>query len=199
MAAPVPLKILSRRHQRNRLIIVLLLALGVGMAARAIRTQLSGGVHYESLLAVIVLLVACLVLLLGLRRIAYRRASAVFVIEGTALWLCFAVGWVIIGRRMWMDLLSVTGMLWASTVFPGLVVLWLIQRCWPPRRSMSCPVCEYDLRESTSSVCPECGNRFEATCAACGCTLHQMAGGECPDCRSVFAPNTVLISPARRT
>jgi len=150
MPTPVPLKILSRRHQRNRLIIVLLLALGVGMAARAILPRISGGVHYEALAAIIVLSVACLVLVLGLRRIAYRRASAVFVIEGTALWLCFAVGWVIIGRRLWMDLLQVTGMFGVSTVLPGLLVLWLIQRCWPPRLSVSCPVCEYDLRELAS-------------------------------------------------
>ncbi len=185
MPTPVPLKILSRRHQRNRLLIALLLALGVGMAARAIRTQISGGVHYESLVAVIVLSVACVVLLLGLRRVAYRRASAVFFIEGTAVWLSFAVGWVIIAQRLWIDALVITGVLWASTVFPGLVLLWLVQRCWPPRRPMSCPVCEYDLRELTSSVCPECGTRLEAMCAGCECALHRMAGWECPNCQSV--------------
>ncbi len=66
---------------------------------------------------------------------------------------------------------------------------------WPPRRSLTCPVCEYDLRESTSSVCTECGNHFEATCAACGRALQQIATGTCPDCRSVFTPDAVLIRP----
>jgi hypothetical protein len=193
MPTPVPLKILSRRHQRIRLIIVLLFALGVGMGARSIRPLITGGVHYESLAAIILLSAACLFLLLGLRRMSYRQASVVFVIEATALWLCFAAGWIIIGRRLWMDLFAVTGAFWVFTVIPGLVLLWAIQRCWPPRRSMSCPTCTYDVRGLTSSVCPECGGRFEATCAACGCRIHEMAGGECPDCRSVFGAETLLI------
>lgn len=197
MPTPVPLKILSRRRQRVRLIVVLILSLGVGLAARTIRPMIVGGIHYEALAALTVLSIACLVLLLGLRRIAYRRAATVFLIEGTALWLCFAAGWVIIGRRLWMDLLGVTAMFWASTVLPGLVLLWIVQRLWPPRRSMTCPGCAYDLRASTGDVCPECGASFEATCAACGCRWPRLTEGTCGDCGAPLAPDAVIVRPVR--
>ncbi len=195
MPTPVPLKILSRRHQRNRLIITLLFALGVGITVHAVRPAPTTQVRYEVVGALAVLSVAFLMLLLGLRRIAFQRASAVLVIEGTALWLSFAVGVLIIGRQNLDEVVVVTAIFWGSTVLAGLVVLAFIQHIWPPHRSLSCPVCEYDLRESTSSLCTECGNHFEATCAACGCALQQIATGTCPDCRSVLTPETVLISP----
>ncbi len=195
MPTPVPLKILSRRHQRNRLFIVLLFALVVGILVHAVRPAPTTRFRYEVLLALVVLSGAFLMLLLGLRRIAFQRAAAVLVIEGTALWLFFAVGVLIIGRRDLEEVVTVTAIFWGSTVLTGLVVLSIIQRVWPPRRSLTCPACEYDLRESTSSVCTECGNRFEATCAACGCALQQMATGACPDCRSVLTPDAVLIRP----
>ena len=193
MPTPVPLSILSRRDQRIRLIIVLLLALGMGIAARAIRPHLSGPVHYEALVSLVVLSAACLVLLLGLRRISYWRAALVFIIEMTALWACFVIGWIIIERQLVEDLFAVIGLFWASTVAPGLLVLWLIQQRWPPRRSMTCPVCEYDLRGLTSSVCPECGCLFKKTCAGCGCVLTELARGECPDCRSDLTADAVLV------
>ncbi len=195
MPTPVPLKILSRRHQRNRLIITLLFALGVGITVHAVRPAPTTQVRYEVVAALALLSFAFLMLLLGLRRIAFGRASAVLVIEGTALWLSFAAGVLIIGRRDLNEVVVVTAIFWGSTVLTGLVVLSFIQRVWPPRRSLTCPVCEYDLRESTSSVCTECGNRFEATCASCGCALQQIATGTCPDCRSVFTPDAVLIRP----
>ncbi len=195
MPTPVPLKILSRRDQRNRLIIALLFALGVGITVHAVRPTPTTQVRYEVLGALALLSVAFLMLLLGLRRIAFGRASAVLVIEGTALWLSFAVGVLIIGRRDLNEVVVVTAIFWGSTILTGLVVLSFIQHVWPPRRSLTCPVCEYDLRESTSSVCTECGNRFEARCAACGCGLQQIATGTCPDCRSVLSPDAVLIRP----
>ncbi len=195
MPTPVPLKILSRRHQRNRLIIALLFALGVGITVHAVRPAPTTQFRYEVLGALALLSVAFLMLLLGLRRIAFQRAAAVLVIEGTALWLSFAVGVLIVGRGNLDEVVAVSAIFWGSTVLPGLVVLSMIQHVWPPSRSLTCPVCEYDLRESTSSVCNECGNRFEATCAACGCALQQSATGTCPDCRSVLTPDAVLIRP----
>lgn len=185
---PVPLKILSRRHQRNRLIIALLFALGVGITVHAVRPAPTTGVRYEVLGALALLSVTFLMLLLGLRRIAFGRAAAVLVIEGTALWVFFAVGVLIVGRQNLDEVVAVTAIFWASTVLPGLVVLSIIQHLWPPCRSLTCPDCEYDLRESTSSVCTECGNRFEATCGLCGCALQQIAPGTCPDCRGVLTP-----------
>ena len=110
MPTPVPLSILSRRDQRIRLIIVLLLALGMGIAARAIRPHLSGPVHYEALVSLVVLSAACLVLVLGLRRISYWRAALVFIIEMTALWACFVIGWIIIERQLVEDLFAVIGL-----------------------------------------------------------------------------------------
>lgn len=193
MPTPVPLKILSRRHQRNRLFVVLLFALCVGIAVHAVRPGPTTQVRYEVLGALALLSVAFLMLLLGLRRIAFHRAAAVLAIEGTALWVSFAVGVLIIGRRDLDEVVAVTAIFWAVTALPGVVVLSIIQHVWPPRRSLTCPVCEYDLRESTSNVCTECGNGFEAICASCGCALQQIATGSCPDCRTVLTPDTVLI------
>ncbi len=195
MPTPVPLKILSRRHQRNRLIIALVFALGVGVTVHAVRPAPTTQVRYEVIGALVLLSVTFLMLLLGLRRIAFQRAAAVLVVEGTALWVSFAVGVLLIGQGDLDEVVVVTAIFWASTVLPGLVVLSIVQHHWPPLRSLTCPVCEYDLRESTSSVCTECGNRFEATCAACGCALQQIATGTCPDCRSVLTPDTVLVRP----
>ncbi len=118
MPTPVPLKILSRRHQRNRLIIALLFALGVGITVRAIRPAPTTQVRYEVVVALAVLSAAFLMLLLGLRRIAFPRAAAVLVIEGTALWLSFAVGVLIIGRQDLDEVVAVTAIFWASTVLP---------------------------------------------------------------------------------
>ena len=191
MPTPVPLKILNRREQRVRLIIVLLLAIGTGVAARLIRPYFSGPPHPEAIGALVVLSAACVVLLLGLRRMSYARGAAVFSIEATALWVCFTVGWIIVGGPLLGELLIVTSLFWASTVVLGLVALGVIQSRWPPRRLMTCPVCEYGLRGLSRSVCPECGHRFEATCASCGYALTELASGECPDCRSALTTDTV--------
>lgn len=193
MPTPVPLKILSRRHQRSRLVGALLFALLVGIVVHAVRPGPTTQVRYEVIGALALLTVTFMRLLLGLRRIAFPRASAVLVIEGTALWLFFAMGVLIVGRQHLDEVVAVTAIFWGATVIPGLVVLALIQHLWPPRRSLTCPACEYDLRESTSSLCTECGNRFEATCAACGCRLARLADGACPDCRAGITPDTVLI------
>lgn len=193
MPTPVPLKILSRRHQRNRLIVAMLFALVVGIAVHAVRPGPTMQVRYEVLGALALLSGTFLILLLGLRRIAFHRAATVLAIEGTALWVSFAVGVLIIGRRDLDEVVAVTAIFWAATALPGLVVLSIIQHVRPPLRSLTCPVCEYDLRESNSDVCTECGNGFEATCASCGCELRQIAPGTCPDCHSVLTRDAVLI------
>ncbi len=197
MPTPVPLKILSRRQQSRRLLGVLFLATLVGVGARALRPVLSvGSVHYEALAAIVVLSLACLALLLQLRRIVYRRAAVVFLLEGTALWICFGLGWVIVGRRLWGDLLAVVLMFWSFTVPPGLLLLLIIQRVWPPRLSTSCPQCEYDLTGLTNDRCPECGNGFVVNCALCGCRRADMTRVPCPDCSVTPAPETLVVTKA---
>lgn len=194
MATPVPLLILSRRNQRNRLIIVLLGAALTGVVSRLVRPLISGPVHYEALATVVLLSVACLVLLLGLRQIAYRRAVVTYAIEVVALWGVFAVAWSIIDQRLRHDLVAVIGLFWAVSTAVGLFILWIIQKAYPPRRSMTCGNCEYDLKGLTGSTCPECGTSFRASCLNCGAVLPRLDAAECADCEAPIVPGSVVLT-----
>ena len=193
MATSVTQKILTRRDQRARLLVILPFALVVGAAARLIRPLIDGPIHYEALGAVVLLCTACLLLLLGLRRIAYRRGALVYVIECSAVWACFAIGWIAVNGRVWDDILAVSGVYWVGTVFPGLLLLLAVQRVRPPRLSMNCPGCNYDLRGLDSAVCPECGVPFRATCFQCGGSLDRLDGDGCARCGASLSDNVILV------
>lgn len=176
--------------------IVLLLALGLGAAARGFRPPMPGRIHIGALASLLILTIACAILLLGVRRIALRRAAAVYAIEGTSLWICFGLGWFSVGQQLSSELFLIPLFGCVATVLPGVFLLGVIQDFRPPLRLMCCPGCEYDLRGlTTTTPCPECGDAFAATCAMCGTALIDLAETACSECKTVFAPGTVLIDP----
>ncbi|MHC5025493.1 MAG: hypothetical protein ACYTGR_01860 [Planctomycetota bacterium] len=196
MPTPVPLKILSRRQQVVRLAGALGFAFGVGVVVHAVRPHPTTQVRYEVIGALVLLGVTVAMLMLGLRRISFDRAATVLAIEGAALWIAFAAGVLTIGRRNLDEVVAVSVIFGALTVIPAIFVLALIQNTWPPRRSLSCESCDYDLSRSTGTVCTECGTGFESSCSRCGCELRELASGTCPDCQAALTAETVVLRMA---
>jgi hypothetical protein len=91
-----------------------------GMATRALRPLITGGIHYETLAGFILLIITSLALSLYHRR---RGLQFLYQLEIFALWAGFASGWSLIHGGVWEDLLVVTVPWWLGcTLFGGLIV-----------------------------------------------------------------------------
>ena len=91
-----------------------------GMATRAARPLFTGTTHYESLAALVLLILLSLGLSIYHRR---RGFQLLYQLEIVALWAGWASGWSLIHGGVWGDLLAVTIPWWfGCALIGGLVV-----------------------------------------------------------------------------
>jgi hypothetical protein len=87
-----------------------------GLVTRALRPIFSGGTHWESLIALIVLILLASAIAVFHRRNGYQLG---FQLENFAVWTGWASGWSLIHGSFWGDLLSVAIAWWFGCAFVG--------------------------------------------------------------------------------
>lgn len=91
-----------------------------GVITRSLRPLFSGPTHWESLIALIVLIGLTLMLALFHRRKGFQLG---FQLENFAFWAGWVSGWCIVHGHVWSDVLGVTLIWWlVCAVVGGLVV-----------------------------------------------------------------------------
>ena len=106
----------------------------LGIVARLLRPYANvGGTHYETLTALIILLVGCLVLIVVNRRGHGFLGHLLYQLENSAMWSGFACGWSLIHGYFWGDLIGVSIAWWFACSVVGSVVLAVPQ--WKRQRT----------------------------------------------------------------
>ena len=116
----------ARGLSYSRPLVILFSGFVIGVLSRALRSAISGPVHYETLLSVVLLAGACLALALDHRRA--RRGFWPYQLEVFALWAAYTSGWSVVHGYVWSDLLSSTIMLWLACAVVGGIVVVLARR-----------------------------------------------------------------------
>ena len=100
----------------------------VGIVSRLLRPYANvGGTHYETLAALIILLVGCLVLI-NVNQLSHVLSGHVlYQLENLAMWSGFACGWSAIHGDFWGDLIGVSIAWWFGCSVFGSVLLALFQ------------------------------------------------------------------------
>ena len=108
----------------------------VGIVSRLLRPYANvGGTHYETLAALIILLVGCLVLI-NVNRLSHGFLGHVlYQLENLAMWSGFACGWSVIHGCFWGDLIGVSIAWWSCCSVFGSVLLAVFQ--WRRQRSVA--------------------------------------------------------------
>ena len=92
-----------------------------GLFTRALRPLFGGGIHWETLIAVLVLASASLWMAIDHRRA--RSSFWPYELEVLALWLAWASGWSVIHGSAWSDHIVVSCLWWLGcAVISGIVV-----------------------------------------------------------------------------
>ena len=108
----------------------------LGIASRLIRPYAEvGGIHYEMLGALALLIVSCLFLVINNRNGQGFLGHLLYQLENIALWSGFACGWSLIHGHFWEDLVGLIIVWWFSCSVFGSVVLALFQ--WRRRSTVA--------------------------------------------------------------
>jgi hypothetical protein len=108
----------------------------LGIVARLLRPYANvGGTHYETLAALIILLVGCLILINFNRLSDGFPGHLLFQLENLAMWSGFACGWSLIHGHFWGDLIVVSIAGWFCCSVFGIVLLAVFQ--WKRRRTVA--------------------------------------------------------------
>lgn len=91
-----------------------------GLLTRALRSLFTGTTHWESLIALIVLLVLALIFAIFHRRRGYQVG---FQLENLAMWTGWASGWSLVHGNIWSDFLGVVIGWWLVCALVGGVVV----------------------------------------------------------------------------
>lgn len=138
-----------------------LLGIGIGAVTRYLRPHFPGPVHHDALIALIALILMCLSLLLMHLRCRPRGRTLGSLQLGTGfLWLGYMIGWSIVHRSFWDDLVIVTCVGWMISGSVAGLMFIIIHRRWGPPADPCCRHCGYLLIGLTEHRCPECGRAF---------------------------------------
>lgn len=81
-------------------------------------------------------------------------------IHFAALWAGFLIGWSVIQKAFWADLLTFVAAFWFGSAVIGSILFAVWRRIRIPRLGPYCPGCRYNLKGLAERRCPECGRRF---------------------------------------
>src|SRR5262245_47313453 len=93
-------------------ILCAVLAFGVGVTSRMIRSRFWGPIHPEALAALAATAAICLAAVFRLRGLRPIPAAVGLTIAVFATWSAFVVGWSLIEGRLWDNLLQVSFWSW---------------------------------------------------------------------------------------
>ena len=158
MRTSVPIRYASDQYKWSRVFILLAVSLVIGIICGFLRNKITGPIHFETLIAMIVMVSICIIMLITLVRVPFVTSAKMLCIEISIAWILFGIGWVIGRSEVHSDLQSVIVMSWLCTLLPSLLILWLRQKLYPLQATHQCPQCGYDRSESTSERCSECGS-----------------------------------------
>jgi len=103
------------------------LAFGVGVTSRMIRSRFPGPAHPDAMAALVAMGAVCLAAVLKLRSLSPGPAVAGLSITLFAVWNAFTVGWLLVHGRLWDDLIQVSACSWLISQVAGLVLLFLFR------------------------------------------------------------------------
>jgi hypothetical protein len=98
----------------------------IGLASRTVRPYISGPVHYEMLVALGLLIGLALAAIYRFRKLPLRTALRCFNLAMFSLWAAFAIGWTVIHRGFWDDLVGMTAAFWIGSAVIGSILLKLL-------------------------------------------------------------------------
>ena len=93
-------------NPRNVIVLPLACALGgvaLGVVSRKCRDLISGSVHYETLVSLVVLCVSSLLIVFVNRKAMPKSAHLLFQLENSFLWLGHALCWLVVNQSLWDD------------------------------------------------------------------------------------------------
>ena len=101
----------------------------LGNISRALRTVLNiGGVHYEAVASMVLLVATALALVVHHRSHSPERGQGFYQLEVFALWAGFASGWSMVHGSAWGDLINVSVAGWLGCAIVGGIILIVLKR-----------------------------------------------------------------------
>ncbi|RCU50060.1 hypothetical protein DU002_10625 [Corallincola holothuriorum] len=120
LQAKSPVAERGKRYSFVRPLLIVIGSFVFGLITRALRPFFSGSINWESLIALVVLVLLALAFALNHRRNGYQLG---FQLENFALWTGWSSGWSLIHGNIWGDLVGVVTLWWfACAVIGGLLV-----------------------------------------------------------------------------
>jgi len=153
---------LTAAQRRRRLTIAVIAAGVTGAAAAVMRPRITGPVHYEAVVALLIVLpLVCLALTFSLARVPWRGVLAWLFLELAAVCLSFVAGWWLVPGPFTHHLLEAMCVFCLVAVVSCATLLIGWQQLRPPRAGPYCPGCGYCLIGVPVDRCPECGRDFD--------------------------------------
>ncbi len=136
--------------------------LGLGMAERWVRPMITGPVHYEALIGLLLKIIVCL-LVLGMHLRYQPRKTALLSLQISyfGFWWSCMVGWTFVNKLIFDDLLFVMGLCWFISALIGGIVVFVMLLHPNKAQGPVCAHCDYSLIGLTEPRCPECGTGFD--------------------------------------
>lgn len=161
----VPGRKLRRHEFRRELVRHVFFGAAVGLSAGLIRERIVGNIHWETLIALFLLLLLGVRLAVGLRRIVPKlEAHLVLSASVALLWVAFMLAMLLasaeIRTAVFEDFITKSPILAISSIGVANMLLWIIQVARPPRVGPHCDACGYDIRGLPEPRCPECGREL---------------------------------------
>lgn len=131
-AEPVPKEIRKTsliRYSFKRPISILSFSFFLGIVSRSLRHIANiNGTHYESLTALIKLILLAIILLSQRKKSQEQNGQFFFQLEMITLWSGFVFGWSLIHGEFWGDLIGVIVIWWLGFAIIGGTLLHLLTR-----------------------------------------------------------------------
>lgn len=112
-----------RSISRRWVVGVTLCGFVVGVASRIARDSVQGPVHYDALVALIVLAVMCVVVLIRFWRFPLAQGKRALQIALFCVWASFAMGWSVAHGGIWEDILGISAVGWIGSAIAGALAL----------------------------------------------------------------------------